>query len=225
MKLVSSKTVVAVALAALLLVGAAAPLFAQSAQGDQARPAKAHHQMDPAKVAARLAETYGISQDTVLARLNSGTGAKDVHAAAFLAKASGKTFDEVLDLKKSDNTWKDVAKTLGVTREQMKATRQAMTADRLSAKLGFDRDTALNLLDQGYRSHDIAMAGLLAENTGKTPASILDMKKINNTWRDVASSLGVSNDTLKQDMKKLHEAFGGFGHGGHRGHHFVKTAK
>ncbi len=218
MKLVRNKTVIAFALAALLLVTAAAPIFAQAAQSDQARPVKAQHQMDPAKVAARVSETYGVSQDTVLARLNGGASAKDVNAAAFLAKASGKTFDEVLDLKKSDNTWKDVAKTLGVNKDQVKATRQAMAADRLSSKLGLDRGTAVGLLGQGYKTRDIAMAGLLADNTGKTPASILDMKKINNTWHDVAAALGVSDDTLKQDMQKMRQAFGG-----HRGgHHFGK---
>lgn len=214
MRLVSKKSVIALALGALLLVGAAAPLFAQAAQGDQAQPAKAHHQIDPAKVATRVADTYGIDQTTVLARLNNGAKPKDVNAAAFLAKASGKSFDEIMDLKKSDNTWKDVTKSLGVTREQMKATRQSMAADRLSAKLDLDRATVADLLGQGYKARDIGMAGLLAQNTDKPIASVLDQKKINNTWRDVAENLGVSNDTLKQDMQKMHQAFGG-----HRGHH------
>jgi hypothetical protein len=202
MRLVRSKTVVAVALAALLLVAAAAPIFAHDGH---ARP----HKTDPAKVAARLADTYGIDQAAIKARLDSGTSLRDIGRAAFLAKASGKTFDEVLALKKSDNSWKDVANALGVTKDQAKATRRALAADRLSAKLGFDRGTVLGLLEQGYKTRDIAMAGLLAENTGKTPASILDMKKINNTWRDVAGSLGVSDDTLKQDMQKLRQAYGG----------------
>ena len=214
MRLVSKKSAIAVALGALLLVGAAAPIFAQAAQGDQARPAKAQHQIDPAKAAARLADVYGIDQAAVQARLQSGSSLRDVNRAAFLAKASGKSFDEVLALKKSDNTWKDVANSLGVTREQMKATRQGMTADRLSAKLDLDRATALDLLGQGYKARDVAMAGLLAQNTDKPIASVLDQKKINNTWRDVAQNLGVSDDTMKQDMQKMRQAFGG-----QRGHH------
>lgn len=220
MRLVSRKSVIAFALGALLLVGAAAPIFAQAAQGDQARPAAVQHKIDPAKAAARVADFYGLDQAAVQARLENGAKIRDVNAAAFLAKASGKSFDEVLDLKKSDNTWKDVANTLGVTKEQMKATRQALTADRLSSKLDLDRASVADLLGQGYKAHDIAMAGLLAQNTDKPITSVLDQKKINNTWRDVAANLGVSNDTLKQDMQKMRQAFGfGGGHRGHGGHH------
>ncbi len=215
MRLVSSKTVIAVALGALLIIGAAAPIFAQ-AQNDQARQAKVQRQYDPAKAAAHIANVYGLDQATVLASLNGGASPRDVNRAAFLAKASGKSFEEVLALKKSDNTWRDVARSIGVTREQMKAARQAMTADRLSAKLGLDHGTVAGLLGQGYKARDIAMAGLLAGNTDKTIGSVLDLKKINNTWRDVAASLGVSDDTLKQDMKKMRQAFGGHRGGHHR---------
>jgi hypothetical protein len=216
MRLVNSKTVIAVALGALLLAGAAAPILAQAAPGDQARPAKVQHQYDPAKAAARLADVYGLDQAAVQARLNSGTSPRDANRAAFLAKASGKSFDEVLGMKKSDNTWKDIAQSLGVTREQMKAARQAMTSDRMSAKLDLDRATVADLLGQGYKARDIGMAGLLAQNADKPVASVLDQKKLNNTWRDVAQSMGVSDDTLKQDMQKMRQAFGGHRGGHHR---------
>ncbi len=216
MRLVSKKTVAIFVLGAFVLAGAALSPLAQAAEAEKARPAHEKRQHDPDKAAQRLAEIYGISKDTILARVNGGASVRDIHRAAFLAKASGKTFDEVLDLKTGDTTWKDVAKNLGVTKEQTKAAFHALSADRLNAKLGLDRATVLGLLEQGYKSRDIAMAGLLAENADKTPASVLEMKKINNTWRDVAGSLGVSDETLKQDMLKLRQAFG---HGGrhHRG--------
>jgi hypothetical protein len=216
MRLVSNKTVAAFVLGAFLIAGAAVPFIAQAAQPEKARPAMEKRQLDPDKAAQRLSETYGISKDTVLARVKDGTSIRDINRAAFLAKASGKAFDEVLALKKSDNTWKDVAQTLGVTKEQTKATFNALAADRLNAKLGFDRDTVLGLMDEGYKVRDIAVAGLLAENTAKTPASVLELKKINNTWRDVARTLGVSDETFKQDMQKLGQAFGRDGH-----HRFV----
>ncbi|MDT8902771.1 hypothetical protein [Anaeroselena agilis] len=212
MRLVSKKTVAIFVLGAFVLAGAALSPLAQAAGPEKTRPAIEKRQFDPDKAAQRLSETYGIAKDTVLARLNNGANIRDVNRAAFLAKASGKTLDEVLDLKTGDNNWKDVAKTLGVTREQAKATFRGLSADKLNAKLGFDRATVLGLLEQGYKSRDIAVAGLLAENADKTPASVLEMKKINNTWRDVAQSLGVSDETFKQDMLKLRQAFG---HGGH----------
>lgn len=216
MRLVSKKTVAIFVLGAFVLAGAALSPFAQAAEAEKARPAVEKRQHDPAKAAQRLSETYGISKETILTRVNGGASIRDAHRAAFLAKASGKSFDEVLDLKTGGNTWKDVAKNLGVTKEQAKATHQGLSADRLSAKLGFDRATVLGLLEQGYKTRDIAVAGLLAENTGKTPASVLEMKRINNTWRDVAGSLGVSDETLKQDMLKLKQAFG------HKRHHRSK---
>ena len=217
MRLVSKKTVAIFVLGVFALAGAALSPLAQANGAEKARPALEKRQHDPAKAAQRLAETYGISKDTVLTRVNSGASIRDIHRAAFLAKASGKTFDEVLDLKTGDNTWKDVTNNLGVTKEQTKATFHGLSADRLSAKLGFDRATVLGLLEQGYRTRDIAVAGLLADNADKTPASVLEMKKINNTWRDVADSLGISDETLKQDMLKLRQAFG---HGGR--HHRSK---
>jgi hypothetical protein len=219
MRLVSKKTVAIFVLGAFVLAGAALSPLAQAAEAEKTRPTLEQRQHDPEKAAQRLSETYGISKDTILTRVNGGASIRDVHRAAFLAKASGKTFDEVLDLKTGDNTWKDVAKTLGVTKEQAKATFQGLSADRLNAKLGFDRATVLGLLEQGYKTRDIAVAGLLAENSGKTPASVLEMKKINNTWRDVASTLGISDETLKQDMLKLKQAFG------HNRHHRGKQIK
>ena len=162
--------------------------MAQAAQGDKDRPGFGQRQVDPDKAAERLAEVFGIDKATVLDHYNNGVKFRDIGRAAFLAKASGKTLDDVLALKTADNKWRDVAKTLGITKEQAKATHRALTADRLSAKLGFDRQATLGLLDNGYRPRDVAVAGLLAGNTGKTSQEILDMKKINNTWRDVADS-------------------------------------
>lgn len=209
MTMLTKKTIAALALGAFLLAGAV-PFIANAAETGQGRPALERTEkrpISPAQAADRLAETYGVSRDSVLAHFTSGVKFRDIHRAAFLAKASGKTLDETLALKTSDNTWKDVAQTLGVTREKAKATRHGLVADSLSAKLGFDRAATLDLLGQGYKPRDIAVAGLLAADTGKSAADVLALKKINNTWRDVAQSLGVSDETLKQDMQKLRQAF------------------
>lgn len=216
--MISKRTVAALVLGAFLLAGAAAPFIVSAAEEHKSRPAVEKRQFSPAQAAERLAETYGVSKETVLNQFTSGVKFRDIHRAAFLAKASDRPLDEVLALKKSDNTWKDVAQTLGVTREKAKATRHTLVADRLNAKLGFDRATTLDLLGQGYKPRDITVAGLLAENTGKAPADVLALKKINNTWRDVAGTLGVSDETFKQDMTKLRQAFPrhGRGHGHHK---------
>lgn len=217
MNRLSKKTVALIALGAFILLVAAAPFVAQAAQGDKDRPGFAQRQFDPDKAAERLAEVYGIDKAAILAHYNNGVKFRDIGHAAFLAKATGKSLDDVLALKTDDNKWRDVVKSLGVTREQVKATRQALAADRLNTKLGLDREATLGLLEQGYRPGDIAFAGLLADNTGKSSQEVLDMKKINNTWRDVAENLGVSKDTMRQDIQKMRQAFGrpGFHHPRH----------
>ena len=214
--MISKKTIAALVLGAFLVAGAAAPFIVSAAGEHKSRSAAHQRQFSPAQAAERLAETYGVSKETVLNQFTSGAKFRDIHRAAFLAKASDKPLDEVLALKKSDNTWKDVAQTLGVTREKAKATRHGLVADRFSAKLGFDRAATLDLLGQGYKPRDIAFAGLLAENTGKPTADVLALKKINNNWRDVAQTLGVSDETLKQDMTKLRQAFPRHGRGHHK---------
>lgn len=71
------------------------------------------------------------------------------------------------------------------------------------------------LFDQHYRPRDIMSAGLLAKESGKNVNSILNMKKINNTWKEVAKSLGVDwNKVVKENFKdkmpqKPHKDFKG----------------
>ena len=82
-------------------------------------------------------------------------------------------------------------------------------ASRIEQKGNVDKDTALKLLRNGYRAQDIECAGLLAKKSGEDIQSVLDKKKINNRWSDVAEQLGV-------DWKSLRPQAGGpdkMGHG------------
>jgi len=212
MRLVSKKTVAAIVLGVFVLTGAAIPFIAQAEQGGKERSAFGHRQFDPEKAAARMAEDYGISKEAILAHNQNGVSFRDLNRAAFLAKASGKSLDDVLALKKSDNTWRDVAQTLNISKDQMKATFRSLAADRLNAKLGLDRQETMNLLEQGYRPRDVAIAGVLAQESGKSSQDILAMKKINNAWRDVAQNLGMNDEAFKQSIQKLRPAFGPGGH-------------
>lgn len=204
----SKKTLAAIAASTFILAGAAAtPFIVHAAAVDNSRPAVHHQQMSPEKVAQHMSETFGVSQADILKYQANGMKFKDIGRAAFLANASGKSLDEVIALKTPDNKWKDVAKELGITKEQMKTAHQNIAAQQLNHKMGIDKEAALDLLKQGYHAKDIAMANELAKNTGKPTSDILSLKKINNTWKDVADTLGVSQDTFKQDMHDMHTAF------------------
>jgi hypothetical protein len=210
MKIVSRKTIAAMVAGTFIIAGAASPFIVQAAE-TQEQPSAYHQkqekkQINPEEAAKRLSDAFGIDQATILKYHNNGMNFRDIGKAAFLAKAGNKSIDDVISQKTSTNTWKDVAASLGITKEQMKATRQDMAATHLNKKTGIDKGTALDLLHQGYHPRDIGMASELSKNTNKPINDILSLKKINNTWSDVATSLGVSTGTFKQDLKEIGHA-------------------
>jgi len=127
--------------------------------------------------------------------------------AAVLAEASGKSLRDVMALKNPDISWKDVALSLGVTKEQIKAVHQDIAAIKLENKFSIPNQTGLDLLRQGYHPRHIAIANILSKKTGKSINDILGMKKINNAWYDVANDLGVDNTAFMQELKELKAAF------------------
>lgn len=73
-------------------------------------------------------------------------------------------------------------------------------AEHIAKFAKLDKAKVLSLMENGYRPHDISMAGILADKSKKSVDSVLDMKKINNRWKDVASSLSVTLN--KEDFPK-----------------------
>lgn len=140
-----------------------------------------------------ISEKYGVDAAQVEAAFKDGVHFGDVKFAAALAKLSGKSFSEVLAMKVD---WFQVAEKLGVTREQMKNFFEQERDEHFAKMAGVDAKTFKSLLSDGYNPHDIMIAGKLAQASNKNIKSVLDKRKINNTWDDVAKSLGV-------DLKKL----------------------
>lgn len=202
----SRKTVAALAAGAFILAGVAGPLAVQAAPTISDRPAQhQRHQVNPEQVAKRLSKEFGIDQSIIVKYQNQGKTTKDLVHASFLAKASDKSFESVMTLKTDNNTWKNVADTLGVDKAKLKAVRQEMAAKHLSQRLNIPQNDIQALFNQGYHQRDIAMAGLLAGHSSKSLTDVLDMKKINNTWQDVSQELGVDLKALKQEMKQAHK--------------------
>ena len=105
-------------------------------------------------------------------------------------------------MKTADKRWPDVGKALGVTPEQFRKQMNEMTADRMAKRGDIDKAKALALLNNGYRAQDISMAAKIAKLSGKDLQAVLDMKKINNRWSDIAKKLGVDASKLRPDFKK-----------------------
>lgn len=223
MKFLNKKSIIGLLAGVVVLAAAVSPFIVQAAADNNQsdRPAMHQRHFDPDKIAQRIADTYGVDKQEILNYNKEGIKFKDLSRASLLAKASGKTLKEVMTAKTYDNTWKDVANSLGLTQEQIKATRHDIAAARLEKQVNIPKQTAFDLMQQGYRTHDIVVANALSKNTGKSITDILALKKINNTWHDVANNLGVDDSTFKQDMKDIKAAFP---HKGFHGFHGPQAA-
>jgi len=223
MKILSKGTIAAMVAGTFIMAAAASPFIVQASEIE--KPAMCQqqnfqkHQITPEQIAQHISDTFGMDKATILEYNQKGMNFKDIGRAAFLASASGKSFDEIISHKTADNNWKDVATTMGITKEEIRAARQNMIANRLTKNTGLDKQVSLDLLQQGYHAKDIGIANELAKNTNKPINEILSLKKINNRWSDVATTLGVDKETFKNDLKNLGQGFG-FRHKGHSGPHF-----
>ncbi|MBR4642410.1 MAG: hypothetical protein IKO74_06760 [Selenomonadaceae bacterium] len=140
-----------------------------------------------------LAEKYGVDESQVKAALDSGVHFEDINHAAVLAKLSGKSFSEVLAMRVD---WEQVAQKLGVTHEQIENFYNREREEQLAKRAGVDVKTLQALLKDGYHPQDIMIAGKIAKTSNKNIKTVLEKRKINNTWEDVAKSFGV-------DLKKI----------------------
>lgn len=218
MKITQRKMIAGIVAGLVLTAGGFGVLSAQSQSQDGAqhrmfakgeRPDGQMPQMDASEAAKHIAETFGVDESQVKNAIENKKDFRDIGQAAMIAKVSGKSFDEVMALKTDDKNWRDIGESLGVTREKVKEVRQSMTAQHLSQDGDIDESKALSLLKKGYEPRDIDCAAALAKASGKDIQSVLDRKKINNRWGDVAKELGVDANVLP---KKFH-GHGPHGHG------------
>lgn len=158
------------------------------------RPDGQPPRMTTDEVAKHIAASFGVDEKQVKSALDDNKDFRDIGQAAMLAKISGKSFEDVLALKTDDKDWRTIGRSLGVTREKVASVRCEMTAKDLSQDGNVDETTAMNLL----QAWDISWAAALAKAADKDIQSVLDLKKINNRWSDVAEQLGVDRCALQK---------------------------
>ena len=182
---------------ALLLTGAQA-----LANPPEPPPQEDWQEQETANVdnwAKYISEKYGVDAAQVETAFKDGVHIEDIKNAAVLAKLSGKSFSEVLVMKVD---WAQVAEKLGVTREQLEAFYEQERDEHFAKRAGIDVKTWQSLIKDGYEPHDIMIAGKIAQASNKNIKSVLDKRKINNKWEDVAKSFGVD---MKKIMPQPHE--------------------
>ncbi len=153
--------------------------------------------MNADDMARFMNDRYGVSEADVKSALDSGCGWRDIRYGCMLSEVTGKSLSDILSYKTDKNTWRDVSNQLGVTRDSIRATRQKHVAERMSQSGDIDQATAEKLLSDRYQPFDIMAAARLAKAAGTDVQSVLDRKKINNTWRDVADELHVDQKALR----------------------------
>ena len=165
--------------------------------------------------AKNIADNYGVSQAEVETALKNRTHFEDIKIAATLAKLSGKSFSEVLAMR---TDWRQVAEKLGVTREQFEEHMKAEMLEGLAKRSKLDAKTVESLLKEKYNPHDITVAGLIANASGKNVKTVLSKRKINNNWEDIAKEFNVDLNKFKDSERGR----GGFDRGNKHGGNFEK---
>ena len=221
MKLRNKKMLMGIVTGLVLTMGGIG-YAAQDAAQDTERRQPPHHmghrmegqrpmQFDPSEMAKHMAKQFGVEESEVLAAINEKKDFRDIGHAAMIAKVSGKSFSEVLSMKQDGQHWRDVEQSLGVTHEQIRDYMGNLMAERMAESAKTDKATVEKLMKDGYLPHDIMFAGKIANASGKDIQSVLNRKKINNRWEDVAKELGVDESLLRPEHG-MH-AWGGPGFG------------
>ena len=169
-------------------------------------PSRTQHKLSAAELAKHIADNFGVDESEVKKALESNKDPHEVGAVAMLAKLSEKSVSEVLNLKTDSNDWQTVGDNLDICRDEVRRLYWDMEAAHIEACGSIDKETAISLLQQGYRKRDIDMAGRVAQLSGNDIQLVLDMKRINNRWDDVARELGVTDETL-YDIQREHSKY------------------
>lgn len=186
---------------AVILCGAIGTYNAAAhAEADRGR----HHtenmpprRMDSSKLAEHISDQCGVDKAQVQKYLESGScDPIDLMEGAIIAKLSNKSFDDVLAAKTANTRWSDVAEKFGVSRDDIRNAHDEMMADGLARNGAISKSDALKLLKDGYHPEDLSIASEIAKSSGKSISDVLSMKKLNNSWWDVAQSLGVSENSI-----------------------------
>lgn len=141
--------------------------------------------------AKETAAWFEISEKEILKAIEAGKKREDIDTAAMISRISGKSLTQVLSMK---SDWGDVMKKLGISPQKFGEACREMMVRSIAMSGGLSESTVKNLLHNNYHPRDIKIAGRLAKASGKDVQEILDSKKINQRWIDVAKQLNVAKD-------------------------------
>lgn len=197
MKLIGKKTMAGILAGTVLFTGGvyAAPALAEEAPPVAAVEASPElTRADKDEIVNDCVKRYGVKESDVREALKARRNPEDIYYAALLSKASGKSLHEIITSKAD---WREVERKFGITESQIDKVVNDMIATDIAERSGLAVDTVKDLLKNHYHPRDIRIAGRLAKESGKDVRDVLDMKKLNMRWRDVADKLHLDVEVLK----------------------------
>ena len=196
----TKKKAILLAIAGAFAISGIAVPFMQNASAAAAKNEPAICQPDKNhqdRFIKQAATELGVEQQTVKDFLAQGNGPRDLHMALIFSEASGKSLTTVLADKTAAVSWPDLEKKYSLEQNQIRQARENLMIRQIVKFSALDEQSVKNLLKAGYQPHDIAFAGRLANKTHTSVQAVLDKKKINNSWRDVAKDISLTETDLR----------------------------
>lgn len=168
------------------------PYTADDCRPHHARDGFHRGSIDADRAAASIAENYGIEETIVQRYLDDGWHPRAIEQGCLLADLSGQSLDTIMDTKAQGLSWQQVAASFNVTQDNIANARAKSFAQDFAQRHDMNEYTARRLLEDGYHPDDIAIANAIAKRSDTPIYKVISMRKINNTWQDVAHEVGLS---------------------------------
>lgn len=191
--------------------------FAEAATPQHYYNQDKNKQFSPDQMLQNMHDCFGIDKQVLLDYQAKGWTVRDLHQASFIAYVAKVPIGDVLNAK-TDKNWIEVRESFGITKDQYAQARTNFMGANLAKNLAVNETTIKNLLADGYHPRDIAMAVTISKKTDKSISTVLAHKKINNTWENVATSLGLTSEAYEQSLADARSCMGS-GAGFQGGHH------
>lgn len=163
-----------------------------------------YRSIDRERSVASIVATYGIDKETVLKYYNDGWHPRAIEQGCLIADLSGQSLDTIMEAKAQGLSWHEVAASVNVSNENIANARFKSYAKDFAARHDMNEYTARRLLEDGYHPDDIAIANAIAKKADRPIYKVLSLRKINNTWQDVAQEVGLSPRDARDILAPRH---------------------
>jgi hypothetical protein len=164
-------------------------------------------------IAGCLATFFDVPMTDVLTLRGEGYGFGELAIAYFLARDSGLTVGEILELREGEMGWGEIAQYLDLPPSnrdrnlgQLVSGRLVISgtvpagAQRLADRLGVDPEDIAELLDEGAGYGTITVAYKLAGKLeGVTPAELVDQRLAGLSWGEIKRAATTTTTTLSTE--------------------------